>query len=39
MGAATAPPTLGEHTDELLADWLGLPKDRLQAMRAAGEIA
>ena len=30
----TAPPTLGQHTDEILASWLGWSIDRIQAHRA-----
>ena len=31
----SAPPRLGEHTDEVLADWLGLEGSGLRALRAA----
>ena len=32
------PPTLGEHTDELLREWLGLADEEIAALRAAGAI-
>jgi formyl-CoA transferase len=32
-------PWLGEHTDELLAEELGLDADRIEALRSAGAIA
>lgn len=35
----TAPPILGEHTDAILADILGLDEDRIADLRAAGTIA
>ena len=31
-------PRLGEHTDEVLRDWLGLADHRLEALRASGVI-
>lgn len=34
----TAPPTLGQHTDEILAERLGLDTDRIAALRASGVI-
>jgi crotonobetainyl-CoA:carnitine CoA-transferase CaiB-like acyl-CoA transferase len=34
----TAPPTLGQHTDEVLAELLGYSPDRLEALRAAAVI-
>ncbi len=33
-----APPTLGQHTDQVLADWLGLDATRLAALRKARVI-
>jgi crotonobetainyl-CoA:carnitine CoA-transferase CaiB-like acyl-CoA transferase len=33
-----APPALGEHTDEVLADWLGLSRDAAAALRASGVV-
>jgi crotonobetainyl-CoA:carnitine CoA-transferase CaiB-like acyl-CoA transferase len=37
--AVTAgPPTLGEHTDDVLRDWLGLPPDEVAALRADGVV-
>ena len=31
-------PRLGEHTDEVLCEWLGLPPDRIRALRADGVV-
>jgi crotonobetainyl-CoA:carnitine CoA-transferase CaiB-like acyl-CoA transferase len=31
-------PRLGEHTDEVLREWLGLPPERITALRADGVI-
>ena len=33
-----APPALGEHTDEVLADWLGLSRDAAAALRGRGVV-
>ena len=33
-----APPTLGQHTNEVLGDWLGYSDERIEALRAAGAI-
>ncbi|PXW96573.1 crotonobetainyl-CoA:carnitine CoA-transferase CaiB-like acyl-CoA transferase [Sphaerotilus hippei] len=33
-----APPLLGQHTDEVLAEWLDLPAGRCEALRRAGVI-
>ncbi|ESR23799.1 CaiB/BaiF CoA transferase family protein [Lutibaculum baratangense] len=33
-----APPGLGQHTDEILADLLGYDADKLEALRSAGTI-
>lgn len=35
----TAPPTLGQHTDEILRDLLGRSDDEIDSLRAAGAIA
>ena len=35
----TAPPVMGEHTDEILDDILGLDAARIEALRKAGSIA
>jgi len=32
------PPTLGQHTDEVLEDWLALPADEIAALRGCGAI-
>ncbi|MBX3414108.1 MAG: CoA transferase [Pirellulales bacterium] len=34
-----APPALGAHTDEVLAEWLGRSREEIQTLRAAGAIA
>ncbi len=34
-----APPMLGEHTDQILGNWLGLSTEQLQALNAQGVIA
>lgn len=31
-------PRLGEHTDEVLCDWLDLPPERIAALRARGVV-
>jgi crotonobetainyl-CoA:carnitine CoA-transferase CaiB-like acyl-CoA transferase len=33
-----APPRIGEHTDEVLQEWLDTPQTRLAALRACGAI-
>ena len=33
-----APPMLGEHTDEILAEWLGLEATRIEELRGSGAI-
>ncbi len=33
-----APPALGEHTDEILAEWLGLEAARIEELRGSGAI-
>ncbi len=37
-GEAAAAPTLGEHTDEILREILGLDPDRIRALREAGAV-
>jgi crotonobetainyl-CoA:carnitine CoA-transferase CaiB-like acyl-CoA transferase len=34
----SAPPLTGEHTDEVLGQWLGIDADRLQRLRTAKVI-
>lgn len=34
----TPPPLLGQHTAEVLADWLGLPAAEVERLRAAGAL-
>lgn len=36
--AAAAPPELGQHTDELLRDWLGYSAARIAEIRASGVL-
>jgi crotonobetainyl-CoA:carnitine CoA-transferase CaiB-like acyl-CoA transferase len=36
--APTAPPVLGQHTDEILRDILGLPAEKIAELRAAKAI-
>jgi len=33
-----APPTLGQHTNEVLGDWLGYSDEKIEALRAAGAV-
>ena len=35
---ATHPPMLGEHTDQVLKDWLGLSQDSIDALKSAKVI-
>ena len=35
---ASAPPEIGQHTDEVLSEWLGYRPERIAAMREAGAI-
>jgi formyl-CoA transferase len=35
----TPPPDLGQHTDEVLRDWLGYDPARIAALRASGAVA
>jgi crotonobetainyl-CoA:carnitine CoA-transferase CaiB-like acyl-CoA transferase len=37
-GSRVPPPTLGQHTDEVLRDWLGVGEGEVQALRAAGVV-
>jgi len=37
--APTAPPVLGQHTDEILGDILGFTSERIAELRAAGVVA
>ena len=37
--APTAPPVLGEHTDDILTDVLGLSPERIEQLRAAKVVA
>jgi crotonobetainyl-CoA:carnitine CoA-transferase CaiB-like acyl-CoA transferase len=34
-----APPALGEHTDDVLREWLGYDEDRIARLRAAGAVS
>ncbi len=38
VGPRTAPPLLGQHTDEVLRELLGVTNERLSALRAEGAI-
>jgi len=33
-----APPILGQHTSEVLGDWLGYSDEKIEALRAAGVV-
>ena len=33
-----APPTLGQHTNEVLGDWLSYSDEKIEALRAAGAV-
>ena len=37
--APAAPPVLGQHTDAILAEVLGLTEDRIAELRAAGAVS
>ncbi|OTA87767.1 hypothetical protein M434DRAFT_23862 [Hypoxylon sp. CO27-5] len=37
-GIRTAPPTLGQHTDEILTDFLGLESDEVAALKEKGAV-
>lgn len=39
VGVRSAPPTLGEHTDDVLGDLLGMEQDEVHALREKGVIA
>lgn len=39
QAAPSAPPTLGQHTDEILADVLGLDADAISSLRSAGVVS
>jgi crotonobetainyl-CoA:carnitine CoA-transferase CaiB-like acyl-CoA transferase len=38
MRLQRAPPTLGQHTDEVLAQWLSMTASRIAELRAAGTV-
>ena len=38
-GIRTPPPTLGQHTDEVLNDILGMNHDEVQSLREQGVVA
>lgn len=38
-GVRMAPPTLGQHTDEILGDMLGMSQEDVGALRDEGVIA
>lgn len=38
-GIRMPPPTLGQHTDEILADVLGMKGDEIEELRGEGVIA
>ena len=33
------PPTLGQHTDEVLTDMLGMGKDEIESLKSEGVVA
>ena len=33
------PPTLGQHTDEVLTDILGMDKDEIESLKSEGVVA
>lgn len=35
----TPPPTLGQHTDEILAEMLGMSKQDVEGLKAEGVVA
>jgi succinate--hydroxymethylglutarate CoA-transferase len=38
-GIRIPPPTLGQHTDEILADVLGMKSDEIEELRGEGVVA
>ena len=38
VGYRSAPPLLGEHTEEVLADWLGYSEETISRLKKAGTI-
>lgn len=38
-GIRLAPPTLGQHTDEILGDTLGMSKEEVEDLRSGGVVA
>jgi succinate--hydroxymethylglutarate CoA-transferase len=38
-GIRIPPPTLGQHTDEILADVLGMKSDEIEELRVEGVVA
>ena len=38
-GIRTPPPTLGQHTEEVLTEVLGLPKSEVDALKSKGVVA
>jgi crotonobetainyl-CoA:carnitine CoA-transferase CaiB-like acyl-CoA transferase len=34
-----APPNIGEHSDEILRDWLDYDSEKIQSLRASGAIS
>ncbi|NNG02585.1 MAG: CoA transferase [Inquilinus sp.] len=38
VGYRRPPPTLGQHTDEVLGDWLAMPEEEVAVLRGAGVI-
>lgn len=38
-GIRLPPPTLGQHTDEILGDTLGMGKEEVESLRSGGVVA